>query len=114
MKKAVYLIIFLTSLWCAVSAVSPYWDKYWLEKDLKVAAIYGTKNSVSDTRSFLDQKMRENFRDFEGKDFIIEKDRSNTVYIGVTYEDRIEIFGVTLKDLELTAEATARERRGKY
>ena len=114
MKKVTSLIILFVFLLSVVGAIRPYWAKYWLEKDMEAAAIYGTKNSIGATRRFLDKRMRETGRDFEGEDFVIEKGANNTVYVSVPYDDRISILGVTLKELEFTAEATAREVKGQF
>jgi hypothetical protein len=64
---------------------------------LEAAAIYGTNNRVEDTRKFLDRMMKETGRDFEGEDFIVEKDDCGTVVVSLTYEDRMSIFNVTFE-----------------
>ena len=107
MKGIIKVILFLIFTWCVVSAVRPYWNRHGLEKELKTASIYGTKNSIEDTRKYLDKKMKDEGYGFEGQDFIIEK--NNTVSISITYNDEISIFGVTLKELEFTVEKTSSE-----
>ena len=114
MKKIVNVILLLACTWFVVSVVKPYWDRYWFEKDLEAAAIFGTKNTVVATKGFLDRQMKETQRDFEGKDFVIEKDENNTVLVSITYEDRVSIFGLTLKELEFSAMGTAREVKAYF
>jgi len=46
--------------------------------------------------------MKEQGRNLKGEDFIIEKDDNYTVYVSITYDDEINIFGKTLKQLEFT------------
>ena len=92
-----------------VSLLKPYWNRYWFERDLEAAAIFGTKNSVKAIKSFLADKMQDRGWNLSGEDFLIEKDGNNTVYIGVSYEDEIEIFGATLKKLEFTVRVKAEE-----
>ena len=80
--------------------------------DLKDAATYATKNSVEDTRKMLTRRMYEAERSFSGKDFYIEKDKNNTSTVGITYIDKIRVFGVTLKQLKFTVEESSREASG--
>lgn len=108
-KKVLDLVIVLIFLLIVVSVVRPYWHKYWIGQEIEAAAIYGTKNSVEDTRDYLSKKMSESGRDFTGDDFRITKDDDNTVTISLTYYDEIRIFGLVLKDLKLTVEKTKLE-----
>ena len=87
----------------------PYWHRNGLEKELKAASIYGTKNSVEATREFLDRKVKERGYDFTGEDFFIEKDERNNVTISIIYKDEVRIFDMTLKKLEFKVEETSSE-----
>jgi hypothetical protein len=104
--KIAMSIIFV---WCFVSALRPYWDKYWLGHEINSAAIYGTKNTVTETRKFLDEKMKAEWPGFTGSSFFIEKDDNDNIIISITYYDEINVFGLTLKELEFTIEKTATE-----
>ncbi len=103
--KIAACIVFLL---CVASAAKPYWNKYWLGHEIRAAAIYGTKNSISDTRKFLFEKIRYDWPGFSEKDFFIEKDE-DTVTVGIEYCDAISVFGVDLKELEFIVEETASE-----
>ena len=94
---------------CIASAAKPFWDKYWLGHEIRAAAIYGTKNSISDTRKFLIEKIRDDWPAFTGNDFFIEKGDRDTVTVGIQYCDAISVFGVSLKELEFTVEETVTE-----
>jgi hypothetical protein len=107
--KLIKIAILIAFAWCIVSAVKPYWNKYWLGQAIENAAIYGTKRSVQDTRKFLTEKMNEDGHNFAGKDFTIEKDENNNVTISIRYSDEINIFGVKLKSLYFTLEKTVSE-----
>ncbi|MBW2616666.1 MAG: hypothetical protein JRD02_10890 [Deltaproteobacteria bacterium] len=96
-------------IWCVSSAAKPYWNKYWLGHEIRSAAIYGTKNSISDTRTFLIEKIKYDWPGFRGDDFFIEKDTNDNVTVGIEYCDAISVFGVSLKELEFTVEKTASE-----
>jgi hypothetical protein len=113
-KKLLNFIFLIIIIWVVVSIVRPYWNKYWLGQDVEAAAIYGTKNSVVDTRRFLSQKMKEAGRDFTGEDFTITKDEENNVTISITYYDAIRVFGVTLKELEFTLKRTMSEVKATF
>ena len=99
----------LVFIWCVASAAKPYWNKYWLGNDVRSAAIYGTKNSIADTREFLAERLKYDWPSFSGDDFFIEKDENDTVTVGIEYCDAIKVFGVNLKNLEFTVEKTASE-----
>jgi hypothetical protein len=108
--KSIFVIALgIAFLWSGWSAVKPFWSKYWLKKDMELAAVYGTKHNIEETKRFLDEKMKAAGRDFEGGDFEIEKDQKNDVHIRLHYEDSIRIFGYLLKDLDFRVEAFARE-----
>jgi len=106
-KNIFFILVGIAFLWCAWSTVKPFWDKYWLKKDMELAAVYGTKRSIEDTRQFLDKKMTESGRDFQGDAFEIDKDEKNDVYIAIRYQDSIRMFGALLKELEFEIEVRA-------
>lgn len=109
MKTFFQVIIVIFILLCAVSAVRPYWNKYWLGKELEAACVYGTKNSIAATREFLVRKMEEEGYNLRGEDFLIEKSENNRVSISVTYSDEMSLFGRTIKSLDFTVERSASE-----
>jgi hypothetical protein len=113
-KKLLNFVFLIIIIWVVVSIVRPYWDKYWLGQDVEAGAIYGTKNSVEDTRAFLTQKMKEAGRDFTGEDFGISKDENNNVTINLTYCAELRVFGVTLKELEFTLKKTMSEVKASF
>lgn len=109
MKDFLKIIAALFFVVCVVSAVRPFWDRYWLGKELERVCVYATKHSVMETRKLLNEIMEEKRYDFTGDDFSIEKDEKNRVYISITYPDEIRILGVTLKELRFTVEREASE-----
>ena len=114
MKSAFNIILLLLVIILTGNSVRPFWTKYWIGEDIETAAIYGTKNSIEDTKIFLIQKMTENGRSFVGDDFIIVKNEDNTATISITYTDNISFFGISLKTLEFTLKRTAREIKEKF
>ena len=102
MKSAFYILILFLIIIFIGSAVRPFWTKHWIREDMKEAAIYGTKNSIEDTKKFLTQKMNESGRNFVGNDFIVEKNENDTVTISITYMDKISFFGLEIKTFEFT------------
>jgi hypothetical protein len=109
MKEVIKVIIAIFVIVGIVSALWPFWDRYWLGKELENVCVYGTKNNVEDTRKFLSERMKEKRYDFSGDDFSIEKDEKNRVYISITYTDEIRVLGMTLKELRFTVERSAYE-----
>jgi hypothetical protein len=112
MKTLSYIVkiaVCISFILCIASAAKPFWNKYWLGHEIRAAAIYGTKNSVSDTRNFISEKIKDAWPEFSGKDFFIEKGENDTVTVGIQYCDAISIFGVSLKELEFTVEETVTE-----
>jgi hypothetical protein len=111
--------LFLTALTIAIvivvgSALRPYWNKYWIQKDLSVAAVYGTKNTVENTKQFLLDKFKEEGYSIGENDISIEKDPKNTVTITAQYSDEISIFGKEIHKLDFTITATEREVKEYY
>jgi hypothetical protein len=113
-RKIVSYAVLLALIWIAVSIARPYWHKYWIGQDIEAAAIFGTKNSVSDTREFLTKKMRDAGHNFTGNDFKIAKDEKNNVTISLSYYDKISVFGIMLRELEITVERSKSEVQEKF
>ena len=114
MKDVIKVIIAIFLIVCIISALWPFWDRYWLGKELENVCVYATKNSVEDTRRFLSERMKEKRYDFSGDDFSIEKDEKNRVLISITYTEEISILGKTLKELSFTVEKRASEKAERW
>ena len=113
MRDFIKISVFLVFLCClALSAARPYWDKYCLELQLEAASVYGAKNSLGDTRNYLDEIMRNEGYFFNADDFVIEKDRNSRVAIRLDYVDEISLLGITFKELRLTAEGNSHDYKG--
>lgn len=114
MKEVIKVIIAVFIIVCILSALWPFWDRYWLGKELENVCVYGTKNSVEDTRKFLSERMKEKRYDFSGDDFSVEKDEKNRVRVSITYTDEISVLGKTLKELSFTVERSASEKAQRW
>lgn len=110
-KSILMFMIWLNIFWCMINIAKPYWGKFCIERHVETAAIYGTKNSMEETREMLSRKIKEKGFDIEEEDIAIEKDEKNNVSINFALRDEINIFGVTLKKLKYDIEATAYEVR---
>lgn len=93
----------------AYATARPYWNRYFIHRDMETAAVYGTKNTKEDTLAFLAGKMRQEGRDFTERDFYFEKAQDGRVTITLHYVDRIGLFGIEAKELYFTVIATATE-----
>ena len=78
-KDMIFWVVVLAVLVSGVCVAMPYWDKFWLGFDVESAAIYGTKNSIAETRRFLTKKMVESGQRFRGEDFYIEKNPGKAI-----------------------------------
>ena len=107
--KIIKIILAVLLLWCVICIIAPFWNKYWLAQDLGAVAIYGTKHTVADTREHLSEILERERYDFSANDFYIEKDANKDTTVGITYDDAIRIFGVTLIEFEVTVEETRSE-----
>jgi hypothetical protein len=114
MKEVIKVIIAVFIVVCILSALWPFWDRYWLGNELEYVCVYGTKNTVEDTKKFLSERMKEKRYDFSGDDFSIEKDEKNRVRISITYTDEISVLGKTLKELSFTVERSASEKAQRW
>ena len=109
MKKMFSYVLVIAAVILAVSAARPYWDKYWIGKEIEAAAVYGTKHSIQDTRAFLGERMKQSGYPFVPEDLEIEKDEKNRVTITFRYRDAVRVFGRILKDLPFTVRKTVSE-----
>lgn len=98
----------------AYSGLRPYWNRYWIQKHMQEAAIYGTKHGKEETLALLARKMRQEGRSFTDQDFFMEKDQKNNVTITLRYKDKIGLFGIDLKELVFTVTASASEVTAYY
>jgi hypothetical protein len=114
MKDVIKVLIAVFIVVCIVSALWPFWDRYWLGKELENICVYATKHSVEETRKFLSERMKEKRYDFSGDDFTIDKDEKNRVRISITYIDEISILGKTIKELSFTVEKSATEKAERW
>jgi hypothetical protein len=109
MKKIFSYVLLIAAIILAVSAARPYWDRYWIGKEIEAAAVYGTKHSIQDTMGFLSKKLNQAGYQFPQEDFKIEKDEKNRVTITLKYRDAISFLGKKLKDLAFTVKKTVSE-----
>ena len=109
MKRMFAYILVIAAMVLAVSFARPYWDKYWIGKEIEVAAVYGTKHSAQDTRGFLSERMKQSGYRFRPEDVEIEKDEKNRVTIILKYRDEVRIFGRKVKDLAFTVSKSVSE-----
>jgi hypothetical protein len=114
MKKLFLTVLVIAIVIALGSAVKPYWDKYWIQKELQVAAVYGTKNTLENTKVFLLNKLKEEGYRIGEDDIYIEKDSKNNVTVTARYSDKISIFGKELQKLHFTVTATEREVKAYF
>ena len=114
MKKLFLYALVIAIVIAAGGAIRPYWNKYWLQKELEIAAVYGTKNTLENTKAFLMGKLKEEGYRIGEEHIYIEKDSKNSVTITVQYTDKISIFGNELQKLHFTLTAMEREIKEYY
>jgi hypothetical protein len=114
MKKLFFTALTIAIVIVIGSALRPYWNRYWIQKDLDVAAVYGTKNTEEHTKQFLLDKLKEDGYSITENDISIEKDSKNTVTVTARYTDKISIFGKEIQKLDFTVTATEREVKEYY
>lgn len=113
--KTFFLWTFLVALVVgAAISIRPYWNKYWIHKEMEIAAIYGTKHSEAATMDMLLKKLKQEGHDFRDQDFIIDKDPNKKVTITLHYTDRIGLLGFDFMKLPFTITASAREIKEYY
>lgn len=114
MKKLFYYALLVAIVVALVGIVRPYWNKYWIQKEVEAAAVYGTKNSLDHTRRFLlDNLKQEGYRIAEDQVYI-DKDPKNNVTVTVRYSDKISIFGKEVQKLRFTVTSTQREIKAYF
>ncbi|MBN2031644.1 MAG: hypothetical protein JW836_00085 [Deltaproteobacteria bacterium] len=113
-KSFFFYAFFIILILGAYGMIKPYWNKYWIHRDMENAAIYGTKHDRKSTLAFLMKKMKQEDRTFNEEDFIIDKDEDRKVTITLRYKDQIGLFGFELKELHFTVTASATEIKEYY
>jgi hypothetical protein len=114
MKRIFIIVVTIAIAMAIIGAVKPYWNKYWIQKELEAAAVYGTKNTSENTTQFLLSKLEEGGYPVRQDGIRIEKDSKNKVTVTVRYSDRICVFGKELYKLHFTLTATEREIKAYY
>lgn len=114
MKKLFSYAIAIAIILAVGGAVRPYWNRYWLQKELEVAAVYGTKNTLENTKQRLLNKLSEEGYPIGENDIFIEKDSKNSVTVTARYSDKISIFGKEFRKLQFIVTATEREVKEYY
>ena len=114
MKNILKIIVAVLLILCVVGAIRPFWSKYWLGKELDRVSIYGTKHTIAETQQFFNERMNVKGYHFHTNNFSIEKDEHNNVKVSITYDDKISVLGVVLRDLEFTVERKSHEVEGSW
>jgi hypothetical protein len=104
MSKPVLYIVSIVVILLIGSSIWPYWNKYMITSDLKSAAAYGTKHDIEELQSLVHEKLKERGCVFDSENLNIEKDDQDNVSISLTYKDKIDLFGIVLKELQFTVE----------
>jgi hypothetical protein len=113
--KSLFLWAFFVALLLgAAITIRPYWNRYWIHRDMETSAIYGTKNSVEATMEMLLKEMHQEGYDFTEQDFIIDKEPNKKVTITLHYTDRIGLFSLEFMKLPFTVTASATEIKEYY
>ena len=100
MKKMIFYILSFAVLLIVLNAIWPFVNSYFINSELKKAALYGTKHSIQETHDLLVKNLKEKDLVYDPEKLSIEKNEHKTVSISLSYEDEIKIFGITLKKLQ--------------
>ena len=115
MKKLFLYAFFIAIVIAVGSAVKPYWNKYWIQRELEVAAVYGTKNTVEHTKAFLVSKLKEEgYRIGEDRHLHREGLKEQRHHNGYGIPKRFPYLGKELRKLHFTLTATEREIKAYY
>jgi hypothetical protein len=114
MKKLFLYALVIAIVIAVGGAVRPYWNKYWIQKEVEIAAVYGTKNTAENTKAFLLNNLKEEGYRMSEDSIYVEKDPKNSVTVTARYSDKISIFGKELQKLQFTLTATEREIKAYY
>lgn len=100
MGKIIFNIVSIILVILVVCTLWPYVNRFLINYDVKKAATYGTKHSVTETRSLLTEALEKKGVSYDPDKLIISKDAQDTVTIRLRYEDRINFFSLVLKKLQ--------------
>jgi hypothetical protein len=104
MGKIILYILLVGLILLIGSAIWPYVNKYFINSDLKEAALYGTKHSIEETQELLNKKLKDRGLIFKPEELSINKSEHKTVIIRLNYKDKMSFLGIVLKELEFKLE----------
>ncbi len=114
MKDLIKIAVILALVWVGWKCGEPFWDKYWLEKEIEKTATYLTKNSVEQTRALLTDTFKANGIPLTGDDVFVYKNEKNEASISFTYTAEINIFGYVPKVFKFEIKKGQAEVHNRY
>ncbi len=114
MGDLIKIFVILCLIWFGWQFADPYWDKYWLTKEVEKAATWGTKRDVEQVRPLLTDALANYGIQKTGQDCYVYKDDRNFVTIKVEYDAKVEIFGNLLHTYKMKIAVTKREEFNKF
>ena len=110
----VKILIGIALIWFGWQFADPYWDKYWLTKEVEKAATYGTKRDLEQVRGLLTDAFRDSGIQKTGNDCYVYKDERSFVTIKCEYTAQVEVFGELLHTYKMKIAVTKKEEFNKF
>ncbi len=117
LKEIFKLALIGVLIYIGVMFAQPYWNKYWLDKELKDVAMVGTLDGATDEsiRAKLDEVMTEQGRPFKSNQFAVIRDsQTGTTTIEIQYEEVVNIFTYPVTKFPFIVSVTEKKSGKKY
>lgn len=114
MSDLIKIFVGLCLLWFGWQFADPYWDKYWLTKEVEKAATYGAKKNIESVRGLLTESFAGYGVQKTGQDCYVYKDERNVVTIKCEYDAKVEVFGNLLHTYRMKIAVTKKEEINKF
>jgi hypothetical protein len=108
------ILVGIALIWFGWQFADPYWDKYWLTKDIEKTATYATKRDIESARVLLTDSLRDYGTGKTGQDCYMQKDDRNVVSIRCEYDAKVAVFGYLLHTYHIKIAITKREEFNKF
>jgi hypothetical protein len=114
MGDLIKILIGACLIWFGWQFADPYWNKYWLTKEIEKAATFGTKRGEEAVRGLLTDAFNNYGIQKTGNDCYVYKDERNFVTVKCEYDAKVEVFGELLHTYRIKIQVTKKEEFNKF
>ncbi len=108
------ILLILAVIWVGWKFAEPYWDKYWLTKEVEKAATFGIKRGEDMTRKLITDAFADAKIPKTGQDCYVFLDERKVMTVRCEYDAKVELFGKLLHTYRMKIEIAKKEEVSKF